>query len=100
MFVTPSFIRMNQGISSTFLNATTEITLDQGLVAVVLAVGIVLRRFRQPHVVAYIVAGVLLGPSAIGIVHDADVMSRLGSIGVVLLLFFVGMEIDLHGLLA
>ena len=70
------------------------------LLAVVLALGIVLRRLRQPHVVAYIVAGVLLGPSAIGVVHDSDIMSRLGSIGVVLLLFFVGMEIDLHGLLA
>ena len=70
------------------------------LVAAVLVLGIVLRRLRQPHVVAYIIAGVLLGPSVLGVVRDSDAMTRMGSIGVVLLLFFVGMEIDLRGLLA
>ena len=70
------------------------------LTGIVLALAIMLRRLRQPHVVAYIIAGVLLGPSGIGVVQDAEVMARLGAIGVVLLLFFVGLEMDLRSLLA
>lgn len=66
------------------------------LLAVVLALGIALRRLRQPHVVAYIVAGVLLGPSAIGIVQDADIKPGLGSIGVVLKLLQEVSEADTH----
>ncbi len=66
---------------------------------VVLAIAVVLRRLNQPHVVAYILAGVLVGPGVLGIVGDLEPMSRLGSIGVVLLLFFVGMEVHVPSLI-
>ncbi len=66
---------------------------------VVLALAIVLRRLRQPHVVAYILAGVIVGPGGLGLVDDLESMSRLGSIGIVLLLFFVGLEVNLSALL-
>ena len=60
--------------------------------AVIFATGLLLNLFRQPHVIAYILAGVLLGPSAIGLIQDGEPVQRLGSLGVTLLLFFVGME--------
>lgn len=65
-----------------------------GVILAILVIGLLLRAMRQPHVVAYLVAGLLLGPHGLGIVEDQATISRLGSIGVVLLLFFVGMEVS------
>lgn len=59
-----------------------------GIVFVILALALLLRRFRQPSVVAYLLTGVVLGPNRLGIVTDATTVARLGEIGVVLLLFF------------
>jgi CPA2 family monovalent cation:H+ antiporter-2 len=60
----------------------------------ILIIGFILRKFHQPHVVGYLIAGVLLGPYAFGIMDDKDLIGRLGAIGVVLLLFFIGMEVS------
>ncbi len=67
---------------------------------VVLLIGLFLRRFRQPHVVVYLMAGAIIGPHGIGILTDAGIAARLGDVGVVLLLFFVGMEVSLPRLVA
>ena len=53
-----------------------------------------------PAVVGEIVAGVLIGPSAIGLVRGDDVLRVLGEIGVILLLLDVGLEMDLGQLAA
>ncbi len=66
----------------------------------ILLVGLILARFRQPQVVGYILSGVILGPHVFGVVSDSVTLSRLGSQGVVLLLFFVGMEISPRRLIA
>ena len=60
----------------------------------ILLIGFLLRALKQPHVVGYLLAGMLMGPYGIGLVTDAATMSRLGALGVVLLLFFVGMEVS------
>ncbi|MCA9563366.1 MAG: cation:proton antiporter [Myxococcales bacterium] len=64
----------------------------------VLLVGLVLRRFHQPHVIAYLLAGVLIGPHGLSFLNDPEAAARLGDAGVVLLLFFVGMEVSLKRL--
>lgn len=67
------------------------------LVAAILAMlllGFVLRSIRMPYVVGYLIAGILFGPHGIGLVQDETTLSRLGAIGVVLLLFFIGMEVS------
>ncbi len=61
---------------------------------VVLLVGAVVRRFGQPHVIAYILVGVVLGPSGLDL-FDGDAVALIGEFGVILLLFFVGMEVNL-----
>lgn len=61
----------------------------------VLLIGLFLRRFKQPHVVVYLLAGIVLGPQVTGLFDDVQSTARLGEIGVVLLLFFVGMEVSL-----
>ncbi len=60
----------------------------------ILVIGFTLRRFHQPHVVGYLVAGILLGPYVFSVVEDKELIGRLGAIGVVLLLFFIGMEVS------
>lgn len=56
---------------------------------------LILHYLHQPTPVAYIVTGVLLGPYALGLVTDQHLLERLGEIGLVLLLFFVGTEVSL-----
>lgn len=58
----------------------------------------VAERLRQPAVVAEIAAGVLIGPSVLGVVHPNEVLRFLGEIGVILLLFEVGRQMDLREL--
>jgi CPA2 family monovalent cation:H+ antiporter-2 len=61
-----------------------------------LVLGIAFQGIRQPPIVGYIVAGVLLGPSAFALVHDRDVVTELAELGVLLLLFTIGMELSLR----
>jgi Kef-type K+ transport system membrane component KefB len=55
-------------------------------------------RLGQPAVLGELVAGVILGPSVIGLVPLSDAVFELAEIGVVLLLFEVGLETDLEEL--
>ncbi|MDF1799276.1 MAG: cation:proton antiporter [Planctomycetota bacterium] len=64
-------------------------------IALVLLVGALTKRARLPHVVGYLGVGVLLGPSGLDLFTDEESIRRLGEFGVVLLLFFAGMEVDL-----
>jgi len=47
---------------------------------------------RQAMIVAYIVLGILLGPSVLGIVEDPAVVRRIADIGVMFLLFLLGLN--------
>ncbi len=65
-----------------------------GVILAVLLIGLAFQLFRQPQLVAYIIAGVVIGPAGLGIVHDLAIIEHLGALGVTLLLFFIGMEIS------
>ncbi|MGE0256663.1 MAG: cation:proton antiporter [Alphaproteobacteria bacterium] len=58
--------------------------------------GLVLARLKQPAIVGYIFAGVVLGPSGLGLVEDVDGVGLLAEMGVLLLLFVIGMELSLR----
>ncbi len=66
----------------------------------ILLIAIVLQRLKQPYVIGYLVAGLLLGPHGLGLITDQATQERLGAIGVVLLLFFIGMEVSPRRLVA
>jgi Kef-type K+ transport system membrane component KefB len=55
---------------------------------------------KQPLLLAYIGAGVLIGPLGLKLVHDKDTISILSELGLAFLLFIVGLEIDLKKLIA
>ncbi|MDQ6997116.1 MAG: cation:proton antiporter [Mariprofundus sp.] len=56
-------------------------------------------RVKLPIVVAYILTGVLLGPSGFAVIEDHGLVTRIGEIGVIMLLFFVGLEVSIPRLL-
>ncbi len=58
--------------------------------------GLVMERLRQPAIVGYILAGVLLGPSGLALVENRDHIDVLAELGVLMLLFVVGMELSLR----
>jgi len=63
------------------------------ILGVIFTIGLFLHFFKLPQVIGYILAGVAIGPFGLQIFTDIDLISRIGSFGVVLLLFFVGMEV-------
>jgi CPA2 family monovalent cation:H+ antiporter-2 len=67
---------------------------------VIILVGFILRILRQPSIITYILVGLLVGPYGLKLVTDEVFISNLGSLGLVLLLFFIGMEIHLPDLIA
>lgn len=66
----------------------------------IVLIGFVLRLFKQTNVIIYIITGVVVGPHITGLVNDTELISQLGSMGLILMLFFVGMEISLEKLVA
>ena len=80
---------------------------DTALIALV-AVGFVLAcafgylaiRVRLPPIVGYLVAGIAIGPFTPGFVGDAGIAGQLAEIGVILLMFGVGLHFSLDTLLA
>src|SRR5690348_17025478 len=63
--------------------------------AVSLLVILVFHRFKLPALPGFIVAGVLLGPNALGLVSDVHQVESLAEVGVILLLFTIGIEFSL-----
>lgn len=61
----------------------------------ILCLGIVLKRFNQPYLIAYIIAGVILGPYVTGIFSNTEEIEGIGELGILLLMFFLGLEINI-----
>jgi CPA2 family monovalent cation:H+ antiporter-2 len=65
------------------------------LAGVSLAVVLLFQRLRVPALIGFIVTGILVGPGALGLVSDRKLVQSMAEIGVVLLLFTVGLEFSL-----
>ncbi|QOJ19149.1 MAG: cation:proton antiporter [Phycisphaeraceae bacterium] len=57
-------------------------------------VGVIGALMRQPLIVAFIAVGILVGPSALHLVRHAEELELLASIGIAVLLFLVGLRLD------
>lgn len=66
------------------------------LLLLAIGVGALGVRLRQPLIVAFIAAGILAGPSVLGWMHANDQVDLLAKLGITLLLFVVGLKLDLH----
>lgn len=59
----------------------------------------IFHKIKAPTIVGFLVTGVLAGPQGLGLIHVADQVSVLAEIGVILLLFCIGLEVSLKDLL-
>lgn len=74
-------------------------TIVVGLVLAFI-LGAIANRFRMPPLVGYLIAGVLVGPFTPGFVGDTELATELSEIGVILLMFGVGLHFSLKDLLS
>lgn len=65
------------------------------LVLAVLA-GSLAKFLRQPVIVAYIIVGIVTGPELLGIVESNAAIELLAEVGIAILLFLVGLKLDIH----
>ncbi len=63
-------------------------------------VGWLFARLKQPVVIGEVLAGVLVGPALLGLVHDGEILEFLAELGAIFLLFMVGLETRLRDILA
>jgi Kef-type K+ transport system membrane component KefB/voltage-gated potassium channel Kch len=56
------------------------------------------RLFKQPLIPAYIIAGLVLGPIGLKLIQDIELIRSISEIGIIFLLFIVGLEMDLKKL--
>ena len=79
------------------INLITTIAASFGLA---LIFGFIATRFKLPVLVGYMIAGIILGPGTPGFVADIGLSSQLAEIGVILLMFGVGLHFSLDDLWA
>ena len=81
-------------------HSTTLLTTIAASLASALVMGLLASRLKLPPLVGYLVAGILIGPATPGFVADLELSGQLAEIGVILLMFGVGMHFSLEDLLA
>lgn len=80
-------------------NISLITTLAAGF-GVALILGFLAERIKVPALVGYLIAGIIIGPGTPGFVADIHLASQLSEIGVMLLMFGVGLHFSLNDLLA
>lgn len=60
--------------------------------------GLATAKVHLPQVVGALLAGIILGPSCIGILHESDFLSKTAEIGVIMLMFLAGIDTDISEL--
>ncbi|HZA56295.1 MAG TPA: YbaL family putative K(+) efflux transporter [Candidatus Udaeobacter sp.] len=80
-------------------NANLITTIVAGL-GLALIMGFIAARLKLPALVGYLIAGIIIGPATPGFVADLELSSQLAEIGVMLLMFGVGLHFSLDDLLA
>lgn len=62
------------------------------------AFGLLTRKIEMPQVVGALIAGIVLGPVCLNIVHESSFISEIAEIGVIVLMFSAGLETDINEL--
>lgn len=67
-----------------------------GILSLATVLGVAGQKLRQPLIIMFLATGILAGPSCLGIIESYDQISLLAHIGIALLLFIVGLKLDLQ----
>lgn len=76
-----------------FESAFLEFSILLGVSALV---GFIAVQLRQPLIVAFIAVGIIVGPAVLGVVSTSEQIDLLAHLGIAILLFVVGLKLDLH----
>jgi Kef-type K+ transport system membrane component KefB len=63
------------------------------VIAVTLVVSIIMKLIKQPLILGYIIAGLIVGPTALHLIHSTDLFESFSQLGIALLLFIIGLGI-------
>ena len=74
----------------------TSITFISIIGLAVVISGFLLKKIKQPTLIAYVLIGILVGQYGLDLIGDETTIRHVGELGIILLFFFIGMEIDLH----
>ncbi len=75
------------------------IFFDLTLIFILASVAAFITSFlKQPTIIAYIATGIIIGPMGFHRLQDGDVLQGLSELGITLLLFMIGLELDISGL--
>lgn len=76
-----------------------EFLLDLALILLSTKVlGMVTKKLHMPRVVGALLAGLILGPCVLNIVHETDFLAKMAQLGVIILMFSAGLQTDLKEL--
>ncbi len=82
-----------------FSNLQVNLLFDIAVIIVFATIiAFIARLFKQPLIIGYIFAGILLGPSFLQLVRNGEIIFALSEIGIAFLLFFVGLEMNIKKL--
>ena len=81
-------------------HSVTLITTIAAALGLALILGFIAARLKLPPLVGYLIAGIMIGPATPGFVADLELSHQLAEIGVMLLMFGVGLHFSLDELLA
>ena len=81
-------------------HSVTLITTIAAGLGLALVMGFLAARLKLPALVGYLIAGIIIGPATPGFVADLELSRQLAEIGVMLLMFGVGLHFSLEDLLA
>src|SRR5947207_493948 len=81
-------------------HSVTLITTIAAALGLALVFGFIAARLKLPPLVGYLIAGIMIGPATPGFVADLELSHQLAEIGVMLLMFGVGLHFSLDDLLA
>lgn len=78
---------------------STRFLLDIAIILIFTKVfGLVTKRFSMPQVLGALIAGIVLGPTGINLLHETEFLGSLAELGVIVLMFSAGLETDLKEL--
>ncbi len=74
----------------------TELTQAALVVSLAVTLGFIFARIKLPAIIAYIIAGAALGPTGMGFLYNTAEIQYLAELGVLMLLFLIGMELSIR----
>ena len=69
------------------------------VLAIILSAPILLNRFRIPHIIGLIIAGIIIGPHGLNLLARDSSFEIFGQVGILYLMFLAGIEMDIFSLL-